>query len=259
MPPAHEAGAPALLLHGIGGNRGNWDADLPALAADREVIALDLRGYGDSESHPTGDPPLCFDDLVADAGRALAMLGRRAHVLGLSMGGLVAQALAARSPGRLRSLTLVAWRPGDAPILPGESGEAFLRDRLGPIERGGPAALAESLVPALTGPAIPPEGLAALRDSILSLRVPDYVAVLRARSRMQPVADPSAFGLPVLVLGGEADRLAPPAQMRALAAAIPGAALHLFPNAGHLVNLEAPAAFRTAVTEFWTRVEAAAC
>ncbi len=259
MAAGRDGGAPAVLLHGIGGNRANWADDLPALAAEREVLALDLRGYGDSDSHPDGAPPLTFDDLVSDAVRVLLALGRPVHLLGLSMGGLVAQAIAARWPERVRSLVLVACRPGDAPVLPGERGEAFLRDRLGPIERGGTAALADSLVPRLAGPLASPGALAALRASLLRLRLPDYLAVLRARSQMEPVADPSALRLPVLVLGGEADRLAPPEQMRALAAAIPGATLHLFPGVGHLVNLEAPDAFRASVTAFWSRVEAAAC
>lgn len=256
---ARDGGAPAVLLHGIGGNRANWTDDLPDLATEREVLAPDLRGYGDSQSHPHAAPPLTFDDLVSDAARVLQAIGRPAHVLGLSMGGLVAQALAARWPERVRSLVLVACRPGDAPVLPGERGEAFLRDRLGPIERGGTAALADSLVAALAGPAASPGALAALRASILRLRVPDYLAVLRARSQMEPVADPASLRLPVLVLGGEADRLAPPEQMRALAAAIPGAALRLFPGVGHLVNLEAPEGFRAAVAAFWTQVEGAAC
>ena len=259
MQAARDGGAPAVLLHGIGGNRANWTDDLPALAADRDVLAPDLRGYGDSESHPDTAPPLAFDDLVSDAVRVLQAIGRPVHVLGLSMGGLVAQALAARWPERVRSLVLVACRPGDAPILPGERGEAFLRERLGPIQRGGIAALADSLVPALSGPATSPAALDALRASLLRLRVPDYLAVLRARSGMEPVADPATLRQPALVLGGEADRLAPPEQMRALAAAIPGATLRLFPGVGHLVNLEAPDAFRTTVTAFWSRVEAAAC
>jgi pimeloyl-ACP methyl ester carboxylesterase len=259
MPAACDGGAPALLLHGIGGNRANWTNDLQVLAATRDVLAADLRGYGDSGSHPDTAPPLAFDDLVSDAARVLEAIGRPVHLLGLSMGGLVAQALAARWPKRVRSLVLVACRPGDAPVLPGERGEAFLRDRLGPIERGGAAALADSLVPALAGPGASPAALAALRASILRLRLPDYLAVLRARSRMEPVADLAMLRQPVLVLGGDADRLAPREQMRALAAAIPGATLHLFPGVGHLVNLEAPDAFRTAVTAFWSRVERAAC
>ncbi len=259
MPAARDGGAPAVLLHGIGGNRANRTDDLPALATERDVLAPDLRGYGDSESHPHAAPPLTFDDLVSDAARVLQAVDRPAHVLGLSMGGLVAQALAARWPERVRSLALVAYRPRDAPVLPGERGEAFLRDRLGPIERGGTAALADSLVAALAGPAASPGALAALRASILRLRVPDYLAVLRARSQMGPVADSPSLRLPVLVMGGEADRLAPPEQMRALAAAIPGAVLHLFPGVGHLVNLEALDAFRATVTAFWPRVEDAAC
>ncbi|MBY0339520.1 MAG: alpha/beta fold hydrolase [Acetobacteraceae bacterium] len=246
-------GTPALLLHGIGGNRRNWHDQLGAFARSRSAWAPDLRGYGDSESHP-GPTPLAFEDLVADAARVLAAMGAPAHVLGLSMGGLVAQALAARHPARVRSLTLVACRPGDAPVLPGERGEAFLRDRLGPIERGGPEALAASLIPALTGPNASDAARAALRDSILRLRVPDYVAVLRARSAMAPVADPRRLALPVLVLGGGADRLAPPAQMQALAAAIPGARLAILDGAGYLLNLEAPDAFRDAVTRFWEEV-----
>lgn len=253
---AAPGGAPVLLLHGIGGNRRNWDADLPELAARRDVWAPDLRGYGDSDSHP-GPAPLRFEDLITDAARALAAIGAPAHVVGLSMGGLLAQALAARHPESVRSLVLVACRPGDAPVHPGERGEAFLRDRLGPIEAGGPEALAASLIPALAGPEASPAARAALRDSILRLRVPDYVAVLRARSAAAPVAEPAAFRLPVLVVGGGADRLAPPEQMRALAAAIPGARLALVPGAGHLVNLEAPVAFRDLLCRFWAEVETA--
>jgi 3-oxoadipate enol-lactonase len=259
IPAAREGGAPAVLPRGIGGNRNNWTDDLSALAIERDVHPPDLRGYGDSDSHPGDAAPITFDDLVFDATRMLQSSGRPAHVPGLTMSGLVSQALAARSPETVRTLGLVACRPSDVLVLPGEHSEAFLRDRAGPIELGGTAALADSLVAALAGPAASPAAIAALRASILRLRVPHYLAVQRARSQMEPGAEPTSLRPLVLVLGGEADRLAPPEQMRALAAAISGAVLRLFPGLGRLVNLEMPEGFETAVTALWSRVEDAAC
>ena len=77
-----------LMMHGIGGNRTNWRAQLPALSRHFSCVAWDARGYGDSDDY---EGPLAFDDFVADVLRVLDHFGAdRAHLLGLSMGGRIA-------------------------------------------------------------------------------------------------------------------------------------------------------------------------
>ncbi len=240
------AGDAVLFLHGIGGNRRNWAGQIAALAPRARALALDFRGYGESDDGPL---PRAFADFTDDALAVLDAAGiAAAHVVGLSMGGLVAQALYARAPGRVASLVLAGCRPGSAPVPPGEG---FADRRLGPLEDGGSTAdLAEALLPGLLGPAVAPGARARIRDSLLALRPGPYRATLAARTAMAPVLDPATIAVPTLVLAGGADRVAPPEQMRALAGTIPGALYAEIPAAGHLMNIEKPALFDALLADF---------
>lgn len=242
------SGEPVLFLHGIGGNRSNWDEQVERFGASGLALALDFRGYGDSE-----DPgePFDFFMFVEEVRRTLDHFGLpRADLVGLSMGGLVAQGFYARYPARVRSLCLAACRPGSAPVAPGEGGASFLADRQGPILAGGAEALAASLAPKLIGSAAPPSARAAIRASLEGLRPESYLRALAARVALQPFLELSSVTVPTLVVAGEDDQVAPVAQMEALAGAITGSRLVVLPRAGHLLNLEQPELFDTALTEF---------
>jgi 3-oxoadipate enol-lactonase len=241
------AGETVLFLHGIGGNRANWDGQLATFGGPFRAVSLDFRGYGDSDDVQT----LAFDDFVADVERVLDAVGApRAHVVGLSMGGLVAQAVYARIPDRVLSLSLVACRSGAQPVLPGARRDTFVAERLGPLREGGPEALARSLAPALIGSRTSPDAAERVMASLRKLRPDSYARVMDARMRIEPFLDPGSIRVPVLVVGSDEDKVAPLPQMRELAAAIPGARLAVIEGAGHLINIEKPAEFDAALGGF---------
>jgi 3-oxoadipate enol-lactonase len=247
-------GVPVVFLHGIGGNRRNWSGELRRFGRKRMALAWDARGYGESDDY---DGPLDFADFARDLARVLDAVGApAAHLVGLSMGGLVAQSFYAALPRRVLSLTLVACRPGSAPIFGDEARGDFLELRLKPLLEGKtPADIAPSIVASLLGPKAGDAVRARIEDSIGRLHRESYIKSLRARVEIAPFLDLATIAVPTLVVAGGADRLAPPAQMKAIADAIPGARYVLVPGSGHLINLEAPAAFGDALEGFLDEVD----
>lgn len=242
-----------LFLHGIGGNRRNWDGQMAHFGPSFRVVALDFRGYGDSD--PIGGN-LAFAEFTTDVLRVLDTIeAGRAHVVGLSMGGLVAQALYARVPERVASLSLVACRSAAEPLLPPARREAFIRERLEPLRRGGPQALADSLAPALVGRQATPHTREQVMASLRKLRPDSYVKVMEARMQIGPFLDLGRIQVPVLVVGSDEDKVAPLEQMRQLAGAIPGARLATVEGAGHLINLEKPDDFNRVLMDFLRTVK----
>ncbi len=241
-------GDAVLFLHGIGGNRSNWSAQLQRFGQEFQAVAMDLRGYGDSG--PLG-PEFAFTDFSQDVLRVLDTLEiARAHIVGLSMGGLVAQAFYASAPERVASLCLVACRSGADPVPAGERREDFVQARLGPLRAGGPEALAQSLGPRLIGRQASPVARQQVMDSLRRLRTDAYLQIMEARMRIAPVLDLASVRVPVLVVGSDEDSVAPLAQMRALADAVPHATLAVVEGAGHLINIEQTEAFDNAVLPF---------
>lgn len=239
---------PILFLHGIGGNRCNWVDQLAHFGESYHAIAMDFRGYGDSEPI---EGHLNFNDFVLDALGVLDTLElERAHVVGLSMGGLVAQALYANAPHRVASLCLAACRSGAQPVFEGERREGFVNARLGPLRSGGPEALAQSLAPTLIGRQASPGAREQVMASLRKVRPDAYMKVMEARMRISPFLDPARIDVPVLVIGSDEDIVAPLDQMRELASSIPQAQLAVIKGAGHLVNIEKPQEFSLALMNF---------
>lgn len=241
-------GEALVFLHGIGGNRSNWSAQLAGLSDAYRCIAFDFRGYGDSEDTASLD----FFDFVQDVERVLdAASIERCHLFGLSMGGLVAQAFYARHRDRLLSLGIFGSRPGSAPVF--EDSQRFAAERAGPIEQGSEA-LADSLLPRLLGPAVSPQARDKIRASLAALRPQSYKRVLAARLSITPFLDLSTISVPTLVVAGTHDQVAPISQMQKLAADIPGSLLEIMPEAGHLMNIEQPDRFNSALRNFLSSV-----
>src|SRR3989441_9100002 len=104
------SGPLVLFLHGIRGNRRNWNLQLPVFAQHFRAAAWDARGYGDSDDY---DGPLHFDHLTGDVLRVAEHLkADKLHLVGLSMGGRIARNVALHYPERLHSLTLINSTPG---------------------------------------------------------------------------------------------------------------------------------------------------
>ena len=244
-------GPPVVLLHGIGGGRAIWRGSLPALAAAGfDAIAFDLPGYGDSALEPPGG----VDAMARAVAAAMQALGLApAAVVGHSMGGMVAQALAALVPERLRALVLACTSPAFGKP-DGDWQARFVRERLAPLDAGGGmAALAAQLVPGMVAPGTPPAAVA--EAQAVMARVPEatYRAVLAAIVAFDRRADLPAIGVPTLCLAGAHDRTAPPEVMRRMAERIPGAAYAELAGAGHVANVEQPQAFNDALVAFLRR------
>lgn len=246
------AGEALVFLHGIGGNRTNWSAQLTALSSRFLCVAFDFRGYGDSDDVEAG---FDFFDFVDDVRRVLAELGiSRSHLFGLSMGGLVAQAFYARHPSEVVSLGLIACRPGSAPVF--ENSKAFAQERTRPLNEGDNAqALADSLLERLIGPSTDAKEREQIRQSLARIRPDSYRKILAARLAIAPFLSLGDIKVPTLVMAGTHDQVAPLRQMQEMAAAIPNSVFRVVPDAGHLVNIERPALFSDYVRDFLASVK----
>ncbi len=241
-------GPVVVFLHGIGGNRRNWDGQLARLASQFTCVAWDARGYGDSDNP---DRPLVFGDFAEDLNALLDSLGGEcAHIVGLSMGGLIAQDFYARHPQRVATLTLAATSAG-AGLLAAAAREDFLAKRLRPLEEGASIRdIARGLVDVLAGSRADESVRNELRQSLEALRPNAYKQALRALVTTDFRDGLARIAVPTLVLVGDEDRVLPEPESRMLAEQIPHSRLVVIPGAGHLCNLEAPAAFDAALSDF---------
>lgn len=230
------AGPPLVLVHGAGGSADLWDPQLDGLADVARVVAPDLPGHGRAPGR--GKP-----SIAAYAQWLGAFLGTlragRAIVVGHSMGGAVAQALALRSPGRLAGLVLI-----------GTGAKLRVLPRLVDLLRKRPPE-AQSLLHDLAFAAATPRECGQAVDRVLRQGAPlvtlgDYLACDRFDVR----AELERIRLPTLVVAGAEDRLTPPKYSRFLADQIPGARLVEIPGAGHFPQLEQPRAVNAAIREF---------
>ncbi|MEG3615810.1 alpha/beta fold hydrolase [Isoptericola haloaureus] len=242
------SGAPLVLLHGgFGFDSRSWAPQLDALADAYDVVAWDAPGAGGSD-----DPPEDFtlgDHADVLAGFVAALDRGRPHVLGLSFGGGVALALAARHPDVPRSLVLAGAYAGWSGSLPPDEVDRRLRRAADDVNRDPHEWLPEYL-PGLLTPSAPD----ALRRRTLGLMSGVHPRASLTMLEAMAGADlRDALGsvrVPTLVLHGELDVRAPLPVATALHEAIPGARLVVLPAAGHLSNLETPEAFTRTVRAF---------
>ena len=229
----HGEGPPLLLIGGLGFGRWAWFRQVPAFARHFRTITFDARGERDLKGGVA--------DLAADAVVLLEHLGvKKAHVLGTSLGGFVAQELALVRPDLVDRLVLVCTSYG----------------RGGP-ETISPWALADMIgLPSLNAEKAVRKGLEAATsdayraghpeefEQLVHWRLADspslstYYQQMRAGARFDVSRDVGHITSPTLVIHGAEDRYVPVANAAALAEAIPGAKLRVLGNAGHLVFIE---------------------
>lgn len=245
-------GIPLLLLHAFPLDHGMWEAQEP-LAESVRIIAPDQRGFGGTH----GEPPIASIATMADD--AVAVLdalhvAEPAFVCGVSMGGYVAQHVAARHPERVRGLILCDTKL-DADTPEARAGRASLAVKVG---RRGAGLLADTMLGTLLAQsdearsrprraAIEP----LLRQTIARQPVATIQAALAAMGDRPDMTDTMrGLEIPTLLVVGEEDTFTPPAIMERMESILPDARLLIVPRAGHLVPLEAPEVFNAAVLEF---------
>ena len=245
-------GEVVLLLHGLGGSRTAWRPQLEGLSANHRVVAWDLPGYG--ASAPLGGPPT-FPALADAVARLLDALGAdRAHVVGLSMGGMIAQHAALHHADRVRSLALLSTSPAFG--LDGTRPEDWRAARLAPLDAGRrPGDDAVGVVTAIAGPDIPAAAVAEQATAMERITGPalrraiDCLVTHDLRGQLGQIATPA------LVMTGELDRETPPAYGQALADALAAATFRVVPGVGHLLPAEAPDVVNAALVDHFGRVE----
>lgn len=247
-----------FLLHGIGGNRSNWQDQLPALAAaGYRAVSWDARGYGLSDDY---EGPLQFEDFSHDLARALDHFGvAKAHLVGLSMGGRILQDFYPRYADRVASLTLVATVPGFDKSLSPEKRAEFVRLRTEPLKAGKPPVeMAPAVADSLIGPKAPRAAYDRLVASMAALHVESYIKTVEATVLYDQRVDLPAIRVPTCLVFGGADRLTTTEVGERMHAAIAGSEYHVLPDAGHLVNIEQPEAFNRIQLDFLGKVSSIA-
>ena len=228
------ADAPVVVLsNSLGATRGMWDPQVPALAERYRVVTYDTRGHGESSS-PAG--PYSLDDLVDDVLALLDRLGvRRAHVAGLSLGGMMALRLAAREPARVDRLVALATSAKPDP-------QGFL-DRAAAARSGGTAPLAPTVVSRWLTPAYAaehPDLVARLEAMIVAAADEGYALCCEVVAAVALREDLGRITAPTLVVSGAEDPALPPPHQQAIAEGIAGASLVSVSPGAHLPNLEQP-------------------
>jgi len=234
------ARAPIVFLHGVGSDRTVWRPQLDHFAAERRAIAFDYPGYGESDPAPQDTSR---DDYSAATLSAMKALGvERAHVCGLSLGGVVAIAMADAEPEACISLILADT------FAANPDGQAIYERSL--AASGDLRVLAEARVDVLIAQPADPEVRREVVETMSRIDPAAYRIGAKAvwlADQRDRVAD---IRMPTLVICGEDDKPTPPALSQELHAMIAGSQLAMVPNAGHLTNLEQPAEFNRLVDEF---------
>jgi 3-oxoadipate enol-lactonase len=240
---AGNGGVPVLLLHELGGSSESWRAVMPLLAAERRVIAVDMRCAGRSEKPPGA---FALADAADDLAALLAALGLdRVDVIGAALGSLVGALLAIRHPARVRRLMMGAV----APDMAGPT-RAYVAERAEKVRVVGMRGVAEASL-ANSFPETQAAERAAYRAIYLANDPAAYAELSLALARLElKPADWGAIRAPVLVASGAHDFLWPPPLGREVAALIPGARFAAMEDAGHFPHLQAPASLARLARDF---------
>jgi pimeloyl-ACP methyl ester carboxylesterase len=262
----HGSGDPLLLVMGLAADSTAWIFQVPEFARRHRTIVFDNRGVGRS-SKPPG--PYTIHEMADDAAGLLDAIGiARAHVVGVSMGGMIAQELALRHPERVRGLVLACTFP--EPDADAERQRAFSLARFGgrvtasgeteiDVTAVDPFMLLQHVLPRVFNQSFIDRELPKLLQIFggalqygfsLEAILGQVEAVMghKATDRLHRIAAPT------LVITGDADLLVSPANSDVLARNIPGAKLVRVPGGSHGFNFETPEVFNREVLDFLATV-----
>jgi pimeloyl-ACP methyl ester carboxylesterase len=241
------SGEPLLMIQGLGYGRSGW-GPAPRLLAERfRVVTFDNRGFGGSEITPG---PYTTAQLARDT---LAVLDaaevERTHVIGISLGGMIAQEFVLAAPQRVQKLVLCSTTPGGPQSVPMPEKTVALMGRQAQLD---PQEAMRLFVENALSPE-PPQGLV---DEIVAYRTanpPDgagWYAQASAGAAHDALARLGEIRVPTLVVHGTADNVVDARNAPLIADAIPGARLELFEGVGHMLPWERPEEFVALVEEF---------
>lgn len=248
-----EDGEALVLIMGWGGDHTAWAFQVPAFSAQYRVVLLDNRGAGQSQQP---DSPYTIAGMAADTVGLLDALGiARAHVHGMSMGGMIAQEIALSHPGRVLTLGLHCTLPQTNPFL-SFRGDGMLRVRAQESRED----FARMLLAWVLSPTTVMEK-PGLVDLLIQRAVenPYPASLVGLRRQAEAIGGWSSLErlsrirVPTLITTGADDIMVPPSHSGDLHARIPHADLVVIPDAGHLHPIEQPEAFNRAVLAFLAR------
>jgi pimeloyl-ACP methyl ester carboxylesterase len=258
----HGSGSPLLCIMGFATDSSGWLLQVPEFAKRHRTIVFDNRGVGRS-TKPTG--AYTIHEMADDAAGLLDHLDvDQAHVLGLSMGGMIAQELVLRHPHRVRRLVLAATFP-EPDVATEEQRKILFTQMGGSITEAGemridftamnPMLFFQNMLPLVFSPAFIQNELPKLVQ-LFSGSLQYGFSIEAILGQMQAIMAHKAtdrlaqIAAPTLVLTGDADRLISPANSDVLAKRIPGAKLVQVPGGTHGFNFEKPDVFNRTVLDF---------
>jgi 3-oxoadipate enol-lactonase len=236
------------FAHALAADSGMWAEQVPAvLGAGYRVLRIDMRGHGGSAG-VSGDYTLAM--LAGDISAVIAARGLPpVHYVGLSIGGMIGQALALHHPAQVASLTLC-----EAPPAALKNAHAIWQPRIDAVCAANSVApvaddtMARWLTPQFA--ARYPDRFAQIRDTIAATTPEGYCGCVAALSHFDFTAQLPSLRVPALVICGEDDPATSIAENERLAALIPGGRFHRFAKARHLPNVEDPARFNAILTDW---------
>lgn len=246
----HGAGAPLLLIHGLGYARWGWEPVLPGLADRFDVILFDNRGIGESDAPPG---PYTAADMAADAIQVLDEAGvERAHVVGTSLGGMIAQELALAHPERVDRLVLACTTPGGPKGHPMPQITVSLMAEAATLEPA--VALRRFVENALAPPTVAahPELVERImQHRLATAQAPAaWAAQATAGATFDAYDRLGGLAVPTLVQHGDEDVVVDPRNADLLVGLLPDARVERFAGAGHLFFWEQPERFVASVSAF---------
>lgn len=242
-----QGGVPLICLHGIGGKAESFRPQLDGLGSQAHILSWDMPGYGGSE--PVS--PVDFEILSEKLEHFLQVKGfDRVHLVGHSIGGMIALDYALRSPERVSSLILIATTSAFGGRDP-EFKDRFLEQRLGALEAGGSMRqAAEQLVPEIVGSSASSAVINEATAWMADVPVDAYRAILECLVTFDRRDDISNINCPACLIAGGEDRTAPARTMERMATRMRDAEFHVIEKAGHLVNDEEPGQTNRIISEF---------
>src|SRR5690242_17669987 len=243
-------GADLILIHGLGGSLRDWDGIAPILARYHRVLRWDVRGFGESDKPAGPYSPQLFARDLAELCRVVGIT--RAHVAGISMGGVIAQRFALDFPGLVRSLVLMSTSSEV-----GEQAQKAWLKLADSIEQRGFSTNPDGAMRVFTTDFVKanPDQVKALAERTATNDPRAYAAAARAIGVYNWTAELGRIQAPTLILQGLADVLTPPGGSVKLSRGIPRSRLLMVPECGHGMTVEKAEVVTQALLAFTAGVE----